>query len=782
MLSLPAIHRFSSASWSCIRPCAVLLWALGCILLAGCSQTKHLPQDRLLLKQVQLTSDDRSVKPSAYRLYVRQEANAKWFSLAKVPLAIYNLSGSDSTRRWNRFVRRLGEAPVSYDSLLMQQSVASLTAALQSQGYLHARVTADTTVRGRKLSLKYQLHPGDRYYVESIHYDFDNDTLRRAVQGDSLHTLLRRGMPLSATLLSDERSRVLRSLRRDGFYHLNKEYISFTADTAYLSRAVALTMHFRRPEGSNVADDYQRFTLSSVSLYENVLPADTGVIHTRFRDLDLYHKDKIRIYRRVYNRHIQLRRDSLYREDWVQSTYSSLNALSAVNYSTIRFKVSDSIPHALDASIFVETRKPHSIGFELEGTNTSGDLGAAVALTYGNNNLFGGSENFSVKLRGAYEAIRGLEGYSGQDYVELSGEASLQFPILRFPLISDTRRRRLRATSTFSLLYNSQNRPEFHRRTLTAGWGYRWNHSLDPRRRHRLDLLSINYVFMPWISETFRQEYLEGNDPHYAILRYSYENLLIMNTAYAYHYNSQGTATAGAGIAPANGYQIKWSVEAAGNLLYGISKLVQPHRDEQGRYNVLGIAYSQYAKFDFDFAKSIAIGERNAIAFHAAFGIAIPYGNSSIIPYEKRYFSGGANSVRGWSVRQLGPGSYRGQDGRIDFINQTGNLRLDLSVEYRTRLFWKFHGAAFVDAGNVWNTRNYADQPGGQFRLSSFARQIAVAYGLGLRFNLDYFVLRLDGGMKAINPAYTSPRQHYPIIHPNFSRDFTFHFAVGLPF
>ncbi len=166
---------------------------------------------------------------------------------------------------------------------------------------------------------------------------------------------------------------------------------------------------------------------------------------------------------------------------------------------------------------------------------------------------------------------------------------------------------------------------------------------------------------------------------------------------------------------------------------------------------------------------------------HAALGVAVPYGNSNILPYEKRYFSGGANSVRGWSVRELGPGSFQGHDGRIDFINQTGDIKLDLNVEYRTHLFWKLDGAAFIDAGNIWTIRDYKDQPGGQFRIDEFWRQIAVSYGLGIRLNLGYFILRFDGGMKAINPSYKD-RRHYPIAHPNFKRDFTFHFAVGMPF
>ena len=138
--------------------------------------------------------------------------------------------------------------------------------------------------------------------------------------------------------------------------------------------------------------------------------------------------------------------------------------------------------------------------------------------------------------------------------------------------------------------------------------------------------------------------------------------------------------------------------------------------------------------------------------------------------------------MRGWGVRELGPGRFRGTDGRIDFINQTGDMKFDLNAEYRTKLFWKFNGAVFVDAGNIWTLRDYPEQPGGQFQLKNFLQEIAVAYGLGIRLNFDYFLVRFDMGMKAINPAYTSDEEHYAIFHPDFGRDFCFHFAVGLPF
>ena len=196
----------------------------------------------------------------------------------------------------------------------------------------------------------------------------------------------------------------------------------------------------------------------------------------------------------------------------------------------------------------------------------------------------------------------------------------------------------------------------------------------------------------------------------------------------------------------------------------------------------MNIAYAQYARGTFDFTRNINFDYNNQLVFHVGLGIAYPYGNSRILPFEKRYFSGGANSVRGWSVRSLGPGKFVGTDGRIDFINQTGDMKLDVNLEYRAKLFWKFSGALFLDAGNIWTLREYEEQPGGKFELTEFWNQLAASYGLGIRLNFDYFIVRFDMGMKAVNPAYDDHIGHFPLLHPKFSRDFAFHFAVGLPF
>jgi len=451
----------------------------------------------------------------------------------------------------------------------------------------------------------------------------------------------------------------------------------------------------------------------------------------------------------------------------LQNTYNHFGRLGIVRYTNITFRERPG-ERVLDADIQLSTNKPSSISFQPEGTNTAGDLGVAASLTYQNRNLFHGSENLSIELRGAFEAIRGLEGYSNSNFEEYSVATRLTFPRFIAPGLSSNFRRRMNATSEVSVAYDVQNRPEFHRRVFSVAWKYRWN-DLNHHDRYQVDLLDLNYISMPWISDTFRSEYLDDTRSRNAILRYNYEDLFIMKFGVGYSYNN-GT------------HAIKASIETAGNVLNALSKPLGMKQNADGQYTLMDLAYAQYVRGNLEYTRNVPLNMHNQLVFHVGLGIAYPYGNSTVLPFEKRFFSGGANSVRGWSVRSLGPGSFSGSDGRIDFINQTGDMKLDMNVEYRAKLFWKFSGALFVDAGNIWTLRAYDEQPGGQFRIGEFWKQLAASYGLGIRLNFDFFIVRFDMAMKAVNPAYDDARGHFPIVHPKLSRDFAFHFAVGLPF
>ena len=203
--------------------------------------------------------------------------------------------------------------------------------------------------------------------------------------------------------------------------------------------------------------------------------------------------------------------------------------------------------------------------------------------------------------------------------------------------------------------------------------------------------------------------------------------------------------------------------------------------NSDGYEEILGINYAEYIKTDFDFAQTYPFSDKNSLAIHFGLGVAVPYGNSIVLPFEKRYFGGGANSVRGWSTRTLGPGTYQRNDTlRSDFVNQIGDIKLDISAEFRHKLTDLFEVATFVDAGNIWTIKNYEGQPGGLFKFDEFYKQIAVSYGVGFRINLDFLLLRLDAGMKAYDPADFEKK--FVLFNPNFRDKFALQIAIGYPF
>lgn len=756
-------------------------------ILCGCSATKFVPEDEYMLEDVKIKSSDKDFNVAHLKGFIRQHPNSKWFSLVKVPLAPYALSGKDTTKRINRFLQRVGESPVIFDTVQAKRTEENILLAVRNQGWLDATVEQNKNIKGKKIKVTYLVEPNRRYNIRHISYNIPDTALAEYIVNSNTKSLLRSGMPFDLNVLEEERSRISRLLQNNGYYKFNKEYVRFVADTCVGNHQVDLEMVvplFQANEIS-VPVPHKQYKIASVSYVSDIPLSD---LNARVHELDsvhhkgapIYYSKKLSFRPSVFTNNNAIKVGDLYKENAQQRTYSNYGQLGAVMFSNIMMVERDTASKDLDCLIALHQNKKRSFGAELEGTNSAGDLGAALSLTYQNRNIFKGSEQFFMEFRGAFEAITGLEGYADQNYLEFSVEAGLTFPNFKLFRFKDKEGRVMRSTTELSLLYDTQNRPEFHRRVLTGSLRYRW-YSLNNLFRHRIDLLDLNYVFMPWISDTFRKDYLEDKSNRNAILRYNYENLFIMRLGYSFTYNSQRNLTTNNNYGT-NALSIRFNIETAGNLLNAGSLLFDAQKNENNQYSLFNIAYAQYLKGDIDISKSVRFDSRNSLGLHFGLGVAYPYGNSTILPYEKRYFSGGANSVRGWSVRELGPGRFMGSDGRIDFINQTGDIKLDLSVEYRTFLFWKLHGAAFIDAGNIWTIREYAEQPGGQFRFKSFWREIAVSYGLGIRLNFDYFILRLDGGMKAVHPGYTDSRRHFPIIHPDFKRDFTFHFAVGLPF
>ena len=737
------------------KPYSIII--LATLLLVSCAETKYVPDGSYLLDDIRMKIDgetNRELNVTTAKSLVRQQNNARWFSMVKLPLKVYSLSGRDTTKWGNRLLRSIGEPPVIYDSLQARLTCNDLQMLLQNKGYLDGRVELWTRTKGKKLWAYYKLSTGNPYQIGKLDYQIADPVIDEEFRlSDPQNWGLHSGRQFSIDDLDKERKRIAQMLANNGYYRFHKEYIRFEADTMSADRNhVDLTLLLNVDHAEDSADVlHRRYKIRRLTFQSG--SQQDSVIHLR---------------ENVLNECCYIREDAYYSASDLQNTYSHFARLGAVKYTNISFR---EIPDSalLDCNIQLQTNKPSTLSFQPEGTNTAGDLGAAATLTYQNRNLFRGSESLTVELRGAYEAIKGLEGYSNQDFIETSLETRLKFPRFIMPIISHDTRRRVNATSEVSLLYDMQNRPEFHRRLWSAAWRYRWAPH-DRPYQYQFDVLDLNYVLMPWISDTFYDLYLADVTSRNAILRYNYQDLFITKIGFGFSYNDGRTA-------------LKTNIETSGNLLHLASDLFGAAKNDQGQDLVFNIAYAQYVKGDIELTRVIQLDYSNQLACHVGLGIAYPYGNSTLLPFEKRYFSGGANSLRGWPVRGIGPGRFKGTDGRIDFINQTGDMKLDLNMEYRTHLFWKLDGALFIDAGNIWTLRDYPDQPGGQFKFRNFLSEMAANYGLGFRFNFGYFIVRFDLGMKAVNPAYEAEDEpHFPIIHPRISRDFAFHFAVGLPF
>lgn len=776
----------------CLFAFIILMTAIA--FLQACSSTKHVPDGSYLLDKVSIEiNGDATATDKELYYFLRQTPNHKVLGFAKLQLATYSLAGLDSTKWYNRWLRNVGQPPVIYNPELTEASAKQLKQALINRGYLDAAVHSDTASTGpKKLAVNYEIIPGQPHFVESVTFNIPDTAIRRIVMGDTAELNLRPGVLFDRNVLDNDRASITESLRNAGYYDFNKDNITFIADTTAGSKAVELTMNVF-PAKRNQSDinastsqtpakhDIYRFR-RIIFITDPSLAADASRNDTvDYRSITVVYGHDHYIKPGILEEKCYLRPGAVYRSKNVDRTYEALGQLGILKFINIEMKPVSEIGGEvlMDAVITISRNRKQGISVEVEGTNSEGDLGFGAGVTYQHRNLAKNSELLTAKLRGAYESLSGnFEGLINDHYTEIAGEVGITFPKFEAPFLSKSFKQRQRASTEFTLSFVHQERPEYTRIIAGAAWRYKWSRrDHDLLSRHTFDLIDVNYVRLPRSTIDFIDQIAPANP----LLRYSYEDHFIMRTGYTYSRTNRRIPTASV-----NAFAIQPSVttlrasgELAGNLLYAISSIDGAHRHD-GAYKIFGIQFAQYVKGEIDYTYTRNFNSRNALAWHVGFGIACPYGNSSMVPFEKRFYAGGANSVRGWSVRTLGPGAYDSRNSVSDFINQCGDISLDLNVEYRAKLFWVLEGAAFIDAGNIWTIKKYENQPEGEFCFDKFYRQIAAAYGVGLRFDFTYFLLRFDLGFKAVNPAINQER--WPIIHPRWGRDTNFHFSVGYPF
>ncbi len=763
---------------------ARLIITVAAALLWGCSSTKHVPDGQMLLDKVEIKiDDDRTVHSEELINFLRQTPNHKVLGFAKLQLATYSLSGSDSTKWYNRWLRSLGQPPVIYDADLTDASRRQLRQAMINRGYMEAEVEVDTLLRPEKkrAAVTYRIHTGEPHVISNMALNVPDSAIRAILERDSAMFDIGAGDLFDRNRLDNLRTTIASRLHDEGYYGFSREYITFTADTVRGSKDIALTLNLRAPDNTRPADPHHLYYIRSVTFVTEEATHAEHPDTVGYRNISVvYGPDRYIKPSALYDMCF-IEPGRPYSSRMVDKTYSSLSRLSILRFINIEMHPGGTVGNAemLDAVITISRNKKQSISLELEGTNSEGDLGFGIGATYQNRDLTHRSELLSVKFRAAYESLSGnLDGFINKRFTEYAAEAGITFPKFELPFASRAFKKRMQATTEFALSFNWQERPEYTRVIAGIAWRWKWNNRLrDMARRHTFDLIDINYVRLPRSTIDFIDQIAPSNP----LLRYSYEDHFIMRLGYTFYQTNRRIPTAEVNAFAMQPSITTWrfSAETAGNLLYGLSHLFKAKRDD-GAYKVFGIQYAQYVKGEIDHTYTLNLNSRNALAFHAGFGIAYPYGNSSMVPFEKRFYAGGANGVRGWGVRTLGPGCYDSRNDVEDFINQCGDISLILSAEYRAKLFWVFEGAIFIDAGNIWTIHEYPNQPGGMFKFNKFYKQIAASYGLGIRMDFTYFLLRFDLGFKAHNPAMN--QEPWPLIHPKWSRDANFHFSVGYPF
>lgn len=770
----------------------VLLQAMAIVALivvSSCNATKHVPDGKYLLNKVNIEVDDNSFNKKELKNYLRQTPNHEILGGVKFQLAIYNWSGKDSTKWYNKWVRKLGQAPVIYDPSLTEASKSQLRLALVNKGYMDAIVEADTVSKGKKIQVDYKIHAGDPHYINSLEYEIPDDTIRSLIFQDSTKLLLKEKALFDRNVMEQERVGIADRLRYNGYFGFSKDYITYSADTTENSKAVDLVLKVKPPYQNRIEgyEVHEPFYIRKVYVITDFDPSTEKQLSNyrllpsvEYKGVNIIYGDEKYLRANIIDDNCFIKVGEKYNSTDVDRTYQSFGRLGVLKYINISFETvgREDGKLMLDAFILLTKGKSQTVSVSLEGTNSEGDLGFGIATTYQHRNIARGSETLSAKLGINYESISGdMSGLINNRYAEYSGEVNINFPKFIFPFLKKSFRQKIRANTEFGTSFTYQERPEYTRVIAGAGWKYKWTER-GSMINHVFDLLDINYVYLPKKTDSFLDEIAPDNP----LLRYSYEDHFIMRTGYSFYYtNKQNTTGIGNFVYQPNIYTFRAGIETAGNLLYGISHLSKQKKDPNAQaYKIFGIQYSQYVKLNADYSLNHSFDRRNSLVFHIGAGVAIPYGNTTILPFEKRFYAGGANSVRGWSVRTLGPGSYNANNSVSSFMEQCGDIRLDMNIEYRAKLFWVFELAAFIDAGNVWTIRYYENQPGGEFKLNKFYKQIAAAYGLGLRMNFNYFLLRLDCGMKAFNPA--EGQERVPLVHPDFKRDFAVHFSIGYPF
>jgi outer membrane protein assembly factor BamA len=756
-----------------------LAFLIGCTLFS-CSTTKNIPEDKYLLKENKIKIDSKEISKKEIRKYIKQKSNRKTLGI-KLPLYIYNLANPEKEKGISKWLKKNGEKPAIWDKYLTKESRTQIEYFLENEGYYGSKVEDTVILEDQKATVKYEIELNKPYVIDSLNFMVEDSVLKPYIFRDSSNTLIHPGDIFSVDLLQDERERIEKSLKDKGFYRFSKDFVSYIADTSQHKNLVDLKIVINknvvREEGAETKRvSHKKYKIRNIYVYPNYDPktvlADNEQYQkqldtTFFNQIYFIYKNDPGIKKEVIRQANYIMPGQIYNQDDVNSTYNHLNSLRIFKFININFQEADSEDNELNCYIYLKKYKLQSYTIELEGTNSSGNIGGAGNLLYRHKSFLGGAEHFQAKLTGAFEILDQEEFTRLNSTRKLGVEVGLDVPKFMAPFLESERFvKKYTPKTSISGLYNYQQRPDYTRTITNLSFGYKWqgNRFLT----HFVNPLELNILQLPFLSDVFKESinntYLEN----------SYKDHFLSVTSYSLVYNNQD-------VKKIKDFQFfRFNAEFAGNLLTGYNEIVDAET-VNGNYQLFGIRYAQYFKIDFDMRYYQMLNPNNRFVYRFFIGGGLPYGNSEALPFVKQYFAGGANSIRAWNVRSLGPGSFDMGDIQ-GYPNQTADLKIETNWEYRFKLLGMLEGAIFTDVGNIWALNKSDNRKGAIFQFDKFLDDMAIGTGLGLRFDLSFSVIRLDLGLKFRDPAKGPDKRWLIGNRPVNHNTLTWNIAIGYPF
>jgi outer membrane protein assembly factor BamA len=755
------------------------------VFLSACKTTRFVPKNDYLLSKVEIEMENEQIKKDELKMQIRQKENLSILGFLKFHLWLYNLSSKNKETGW---LKRIGEPPVIFDQALTHKSVQQMTQYLNNKGFYQADVEDSVVVKKRKARVVYTVSPGDPYMIRSVAYQIKDKQLTEIINSSREQSLVKAGNILDMDVLQQERSRITRLLRNDGFFRFSDEYIHFRIDTTLYERQANVEL-IVEPADDMAEGEYishKRYSVSGYSVFVDQPQRPGAGNITNYSDTSIvdgfsfYHNGKAPLKKSLFLRSVEIYPGEQYSKQLEDRTYNNLYALRQFKYVNVHYTLideGDSLSGLLHGNIFVPLQVKQNYSFDIEGTNTSGNLGIAGNVNYQHRNLLRGAEIFDITLKGATERMVAMIDNENKEFNtrEFGGLTKLTIPGFLFPLKDKYFSLHTMPFTSFSVSYNYQDRPDYTRTLVNATLGYQWKTSA--LHSHSFNILDLNAVRIFSLNESFINQIKD------LYIKSSYTDHIISAANYTFIFTNQGV-----GRSP-DYHFFRMNMEASGNALWGLSHLLNREKhlpddeemmDQSPFYRFFETRYAQYVKADFDYRYGYRFDKYNWIATRVFAGAALPYGNFNVMPFERRYYTGGANGIRAWHVRSLGPGSYTARPN--EYPNQSADVKLEANFEYRFKLFWVFEGALFVDAGNIWAINRFDNREGAIFDFNSFYREFAVGSGAGLRFVSPYFIVRVDLGVKMRDPSLPHGERWIPQSRSYNMNDFNFNIGIGYPF